>query len=75
MLSVRKIAVNPGKVQYVLDWKAPRNVKQIQIFLGMVGYYGRFIKVFSKIVGPITKLLRKVYLLYGMRSMSKASKS
>jgi hypothetical protein len=33
------IEVNPNKVQAVLDWKAPKNVKEIQGFLGMAGYY------------------------------------
>ena len=53
------ISVNPKKVQDVLDWQAPMNVKEIRGFLGMAGYYRRFIEGFSKIVGPMTKLLRK----------------
>jgi hypothetical protein len=42
-----------------LDWEAPTNVKEIRGFLGMAGYYRRFIEGFSKIAGPMTKLLRK----------------
>jgi hypothetical protein len=53
------IAVNPNKVQSVLEWHAPKNVKEVRGFLGMAGYYRRFIKGFSKIAGPMTKLLRK----------------
>jgi hypothetical protein len=53
------IAVKPSKVQAVLDWKAPKNVKEIRAFLGMARYYRRFIEGFSKIAGPMTKLLRK----------------
>ncbi|KAK1621010.1 hypothetical protein QYE76_026527 [Lolium multiflorum] len=53
------IAVNPSKVAAVLEWEAPKNVKEIRGFLGMAGYYRRFIEGFSKIVGPMTKLLRK----------------
>jgi hypothetical protein len=53
------IAVNPDKVQTVLEWQAPKNVKEIRSFLGMAGYYRRFIEGFSKIAGPMTKLLRK----------------
>jgi hypothetical protein len=53
------IAANPNKVQAILDWKAPKNVKEIRGFLGMTGYYQRFIEGFSKIAGPMTKLLRK----------------
>jgi hypothetical protein len=53
------IAINPNKVQAVIDWKAPKNVKKVHGFLGMVGYYQRFIEGFSKIARPMTKLLRK----------------
>jgi hypothetical protein len=53
------IAVNPSKFQVILDWKAPKNVKEIRGFLRMAGYYQRFVEGFSKIAGPMTKLLRK----------------
>jgi hypothetical protein len=59
VISKEGIAVNPSKVQSVFDWQAPTNVKDIRGFLGMAGYYRRFIKGFSKIAGPMTKLLRK----------------
>ena len=53
------ISVNPKKVEDILDWQAPKNVKEVRGFLGMAGYYRRFIEGFSKIAGPMTKLLRK----------------
>jgi hypothetical protein len=53
------IAINPNKVQSVLEWHAPKNVKEVRGFLGMAGYYRRFIKGSSKIARPMTKLLRK----------------
>jgi hypothetical protein len=59
MISKEGIAVNPIKVASVLEWETPKNVKQIRGFLGMAGYYRRFIEGFSKIAGPMTKLLRK----------------
>jgi hypothetical protein len=59
VISKEGIAVNPSKVQSVLDWQAPTNVKEIRDFLRMAGYYRRFIEGFSKIAGPMTKLLRK----------------
>jgi hypothetical protein len=46
-------------VQDVLDWKSPRLVTQIHSFLGLAGYYHRFIPNFSKIAKPMTKLLEK----------------
>jgi hypothetical protein len=59
VISKEGIAVNPIKVESVLEWEAPKNVKQIRGFLVMAGYYRRFIEGFSKIAGPMTKLLRK----------------
>jgi hypothetical protein len=59
VISMEGIAANPSKVQSVLDWQAPTNVKEIRGFLGMAGYYWRFIEGFSRIAGPMTKILRK----------------
>jgi hypothetical protein len=43
----------------VLNWMPPTSVSEIQSFLGLAGYYHRFIKDFSKIAKPMTKLLGK----------------
>jgi hypothetical protein len=59
IISVEGIAVVPGKVQEVLDWKSPRSVMQIHSFLGLAGYYHRFIPNFFKISNTMTKLLEK----------------
>jgi hypothetical protein len=53
------IAVDPSKVKDVLDWKPPTNVHEIYSFLGLVGYYIRFIEGFSKLAKPMTALLEK----------------
>jgi hypothetical protein len=53
------IAVNPDKVQEVMNWKPPTIVRQIQSFLGLAGYYRRFIPDFSRVAKPITELLKK----------------
>jgi hypothetical protein len=49
--------VDSSKVQEVLEWKSTRSVTQIHSFLGLAGYYHRFIPNFSKIAKPMTKLL------------------
>jgi hypothetical protein len=59
MISPKGIAVDPDKVQDVLDWKPPSSVTQVCSFLGLAGYYRRFIPNFSKIAKPITELLEK----------------
>jgi hypothetical protein len=53
------IAVDPRKVRDVLNWSPPKNVQEIRSFLGLAGYYQRFIEGFSKIVKPLTTLLEK----------------
>ena len=50
---------DPQKVQAVVDWPPLRNTKDIQCFLGLANYYHRFIKNYSSIVHPLTRLLRK----------------
>jgi hypothetical protein len=47
------------KIQDVLSWNAPTSVGDIQSFLGLAGYYQRFIEGFSKITKPMTVLLKK----------------
>jgi hypothetical protein len=51
--------MDPCKIQYVLSWNAPTSVGDSQSFLGLAGYYQRFIKGFSKISKPMTELLEK----------------
>jgi hypothetical protein len=46
VISKGGISVNPSKLQDVLSWKAPTSVSDIQSFLGLAGYYRRFIEVF-----------------------------
>jgi hypothetical protein len=59
VISVEGIAVDPSKVQEVLECKSPKLVTQICSFLGLAGYYHRFIPNFSKIAKPMTQLLEK----------------
>jgi hypothetical protein len=58
-ISSEGILVDPTKVQEVMDWKPPTPVHQICSFLGLAGYYRRFIPDFSKIAKPMTELLKK----------------
>ncbi|WVZ89297.1 hypothetical protein U9M48_035720 [Paspalum notatum var. saurae] len=59
VLSEKGVAVDPSKVEDVLNWKQPETVTEIWSFLGLVGYYCRFIKDFSKIAKPMTSLNKK----------------
>jgi hypothetical protein len=59
VISTEGISVDPSKVWDVLNWKPPKFVYQVDNFLGLTGYYRRFILNFSKITKSITDLLKK----------------
>jgi hypothetical protein len=58
-ISQAGIAVDPDKVQEVMNWKPPTTVCQIQSCLGLADYYRRFIPDFSRIAKPMTELFKK----------------
>jgi hypothetical protein len=59
VISKGGISVDPCKVQDVLSWNAATSVGDIQSFLGLAGYYRRFIEGFLKISKHMTELLKK----------------
>ncbi|WVZ76070.1 hypothetical protein U9M48_024072 [Paspalum notatum var. saurae] len=59
ILSKKGVAVDPSKVKDILNWKQPETVTEIRSFLGLAGYYRRFIKDFSKTAKPMTSLTKK----------------
>jgi len=59
VLTAEGVAVNPAKIEAVKEWEQPRSGTDIRSFLGLAGYYRRFIENFSKIAKPMTNLLKK----------------
>ncbi|KAB2595534.1 S ribonuclease [Pyrus ussuriensis x Pyrus communis] len=59
VISAQGILVDPQKVAAVEKWEQPRNVIEVRSFLGLAGYYRRFVKDFSVIALPLTRLTRK----------------
>ncbi|GKA57099.1 putative reverse transcriptase domain-containing protein, partial [Tanacetum coccineum] len=53
------IKVDPAKIEAVMNWQTPKDVGKIRSFLGLAGYYRRFIQDFSKIASSLTKLTKK----------------
>ena len=58
IVSHNGIKANPKKVQAIVEFPYPNNVKELRSFLGLSGYYRRFIKGYANIAKPLTKLLR-----------------
>ena len=59
MVSKEGIMVDPKKVEAIQKWPRPTTMIEIHSFLGLAGYYKRFIKDFSKISAPLTMLTKK----------------
>ena len=59
LVSTSGVSVDPEKVKVVMSWERPKSVFEIRSFLGLAGYYKRFIEDFSRLVAPITRLTRK----------------
>ena len=59
IVSKKGIRVDPRKIEVILEWKPPRSVTEVHSFLGLPGYYKRFIKGFSMTGALMTRLLQK----------------
>ncbi|XP_028755422.1 uncharacterized protein LOC114714818 [Neltuma alba] len=59
IVSARGVEMDPSKVQAVQDWPTPTTVSQLRGFLGLSGYYRRFIQGYAQLAGPLTQLLTK----------------
>lgn len=53
------VSMDPVKIEAVMRWERPKNVAKIRSFLGLVGYYWRFLEGFSKLAAPLTYLTHK----------------
>ncbi|WOH00583.1 hypothetical protein DCAR_0519949 [Daucus carota subsp. sativus] len=53
------IKVDPAKIESIMNWERPKSPTEVRSFMGLAGYYRRFVKYFEKIASPLTKLTRK----------------
>ena len=59
VVSEQGVAVDPAKIEAVIKWEPPKNVMEVRSFLGLAGYYRRFVEGFSKLAMPMTRLTKK----------------
>ena len=50
------IVVDPEKIRTIIEWRVPKDVADIRSFMGLAGYYRRFVEGFSRVAYPITSL-------------------
>ena len=59
VVSASGVSVDPERVEDVMSWERPKSVFEIRSFLGLAGYYRRFIEDFSRLAAPMTRLTQK----------------
>jgi len=59
VITKSEVATDPLKIQVIVNWPLPRNIKQLRGFPGLTGYYRRFVKGYGAICKPLTQLIKK----------------
>lgn len=59
IISQSGVAVDQEKIQAIKEWVIPKNLRELRGFLGLTGYYGKFIANYARIAHPLTDQLRK----------------
>ncbi|XP_071728214.1 uncharacterized protein [Rutidosis leptorrhynchoides] len=64
VITEQGVSTAPSKIKAITTWPIPKNLKQLRGFLGLTGYYRRFVKDYASIAQPLTRLLKKNAFLW-----------
>lgn len=59
VISAEGVQADPKKIEYMVNWPIPKDLKALREFLGLISYYRKFVKDYGKLVAPLTALLKK----------------
>jgi len=68
IVSTEGLTIDKSKLKYIIDWPAPKNVKELQSFLGLCNFYRKFIRNFSTIIEPLRTLLKNTDFIWDVRA-------
>ena len=59
IISHEGVKADPNKIKAIKEWRIPTTLRHLQVFLGLIGYYRKFVKNYGRIAAPLTTLLKK----------------
>lgn len=70
IINQQGVAADPEKLKAIVDWPTPINVSALRGFLGLNGYYRRFVQYYAEIAGPLTDLLKKHSFVWSSKTQA-----